>query len=179
MKRNLPKTLAFYIVPNTLLDDSSLKTIHFCYIHSYLNYANIACGSTYRTKVKTVHYHQKHAARIVFDQDKLTHARPLLRSPNALNVYQINLYQHLNFMHKVNNNVTTNAFHGIFTKPLYNYPTNFSYNSFSLKKCSLNSTKYSISFSDFLNNEEKQIRSYTIFSKKIKSKLLDAETEFF
>ena len=86
-------------------------------------------------------------------------------------------------MHKVNNNVAPIAFHEIFTKPLHNYPTNFSYSSFSLKKCSLNSTKYSISFRGpklwnyFLNNEEKQIRSYTIFSKKIKSKLLDAENE--
>ena len=86
-------------------------------------------------------------------------------------------------MHKVNNNVAPIAFHEIFTKPSHNYPTNFSYNSFSLKKCSLNSTKYSISFrgpklwNDFLNNEEKQIRSYTIFSKNIKSKLLDAENE--
>ena len=91
-------------------------------------------------------------------------------------------------MHKVNNNVAPIAFHEIFTKPSHNYPTKptitlFSYNSFSLKKCSLNSTKYSISFrgpklwNDFLNNEEKQIRFYTIFSKKIKSKVLDAENE--
>ena len=43
--------------------------------------------------------------RIVFIQEKLTHSRPLLRSLNALNVYQINIYQHLNFIHKVSNNV--------------------------------------------------------------------------
>ena len=49
-------------------------------------------------------------------------------------------------MHKVNNNLAPIAFHEIFTKPSHNYPTNFSYNSFSFKKCSLNSTKYSISF---------------------------------
>ena len=67
-------------------------------------------GSTYRTKLKTIHYHQKHAARIVFDQGILTHSRPLLRALNALNVNKINLYQHLNFMHKVNNNVAPIAF---------------------------------------------------------------------
>ena len=172
VEKKLAKNIGLLYRAKYLLDDSSLKII---YIHSNLNYANIAWGSTYRTKLKTVHYHQKHAARIVFDQDKLTHSRPLMRSLNALNVYQINLYQHLNFMHKVNNNVAPIAFHEIFTKPSHKYPTNFSYNSFSLKKCSLNSTKYSISFrgpklwNDFLNNEEKQIRSYTIFSKKIKS----------
>ena len=31
-----------------LLDESSLKTVYFSYIHSYLNYANIAWASTYK-----------------------------------------------------------------------------------------------------------------------------------
>ena len=48
---------------------------------------------------------QKHAVRPFFNQEKLTHSRPLLQSLNALNLYQINLYQHLNFMHKVSNNI--------------------------------------------------------------------------
>ena len=133
VEKKLAKNIGLLYRAKYLLDDSSLKTICFSYIHSYFNYANIAWGSTYRTKLKTIHYHQKHAARIVFDQDKITHSRPLLRSLNALNVYQINLYQHLNFMHKVNNNVAPIAFHEIFTKPSHNYPTNFSYNSFSLQ----------------------------------------------
>ena len=77
-----------------MLDNESLKAIYFSYIHSYLTYANISWGSTYFTKLKTVHYQQKHAARIIFNQNKLSHSRPLLRSLNALNVYQINLYQH-------------------------------------------------------------------------------------
>ena len=95
VEKELAKNIGLLYRAKYLLDDSSLKTIYFSYIHSYLNYANIAWGSTYRTKLKTIHYHQKHAARIVFDQDKLIHSRPLLRSLNALNVYQINLYQHL------------------------------------------------------------------------------------
>ena len=86
-----------------LLDESPLKTVYFSYIHSYLNYANIAWASTYQTKLKTNYYQQKHVAQIVFNQEKLTRPRPLLRSLNALNVFQINLYQHLNFMHKVSN----------------------------------------------------------------------------
>ena len=59
-----------------------------------------------QTKLKTIYYDQKHAARIVFNQEKLIHSRPLLRSLNAVNVYQINLYQHLNFMRKASNNVS-------------------------------------------------------------------------
>ena len=129
-----------------LLDESSLKTVYFSYIHSYLNYANIAWTSTYQTKLKTIYYHLKHAARIVFNQEKLAHSRPLLRSLSAMNVYQINLSQHLNSVHKVSNNVAPLIFNDMFKKPSHKHPTNFSHNNFSLNKCSLNSTKYSISF---------------------------------
>ena len=157
--------------------------MYFSYIYSYLNHANIAWASTYQTKLKTIYYHQKHAVWIVFNQEKLTHSRPLLRSLNALNVYQINLYQHLNFMHKVSNNVAPLIFHEMFKKPSHKYPTNFSLNNFSLKKCCLNSTKYSISFrgpklwNEFLNTDEKEISSYNLFSRKVKSKLLYTENK--
>ena len=112
--------------------------MYFSYIHSYLNYANIGWARTYQTKLKAFHYHQKHAVRIVFNQEKLTYSRPLLRSLNALNVYQINLYQHLNFMHKVSNNVAPLIFNDMFKKPSHKDPEKFSHNNFSLKKCSLN-----------------------------------------
>ena len=183
VEKKLAKNIGLLYRAKYFLDESSLKTVYFSYIHSYLNYANIAWASTYQTKLKTVHYHQKHAGRIVFNQEKLTHSRPLLRSLNALNVYQINLYQHLNFMHKVSNNVAPLIFNDMFKKPSHKYPTNFSHNNFSLKKCSFNSTKYSISFrgpklwNEFLNTDEKLISSYNLFSRKIKSKLLDTENE--
>ena len=178
VEKKLAKNIGFLYREKYLLDEISLKTVYFSCIHSYLNYANIAWASTYQTKLKTVHYHQKHAVQIVFNQEKLTHFRPLLRSLNALNVYQINLYQHLNFMHKVSNNVAPLIFDDIFKKPSHKYPTNFSHNNFSLKN---NSTKYSISFrgpklrSGFLNNDAKQVSSYNLLSRKTKSKLLDTE----
>ena len=81
-------------------------------------------GSTYFTKLKTVHYQQKHAARIIFNQNKLSQSRPLLHSLNALNVYQINLYQHLNFMYKFKNKQTPKIFNIIDT-PVHQYPTKF------------------------------------------------------
>ena len=71
-------------------------------------------GKTYQAKLKTVHYHQKYTVRIVFNQEKLTRSRPILQSLNALNVYQISLYQHLNFVHKVSNNVAPLIFIDMF-----------------------------------------------------------------
>ena len=85
-------------------------------------------------------------------------------------------------MHNVSNNVGPLIFN-MFKKPSYKYPTNLSQNNFSLKKCSFNSTKYTIYFrgprlwNEFLNNGEKQISSYNLFSRKTKSKLLDTENE--
>ena len=68
--------------------------------HSYINYENIAWASTNKTKLKKQFGKQKQAVRIIFNQDRLTHAHPLLKTVNALNVYQINLLQVLLFMHK-------------------------------------------------------------------------------
>ena len=77
---------------------------------------------------------------------KFTNSKPLLKNLNALNVYQINIYQHLGFMHKFNNNETPKVFNNIIKRPEHRYPTNFSSLNFSLKSYSLNNTKYSISF---------------------------------
>ena len=44
---------------------------------------------------------QKQVGRIIFNQDRFTHARPLLKTLNGLNVYQINMLQLLFFMHKM------------------------------------------------------------------------------
>ena len=82
-------------------------------------------------------------------------------------------------MHKVSNNVAPLLFNDMFKKPSHQYPTKFSHNNFSLKKCSLNNTKYCISlggpklWNEFLNTNEKQINSYNLFSRKVKLKLLD------
>ena len=59
------------------LDETSLKTIYLSYIHSFLNYPNIAWASTHFTKLKTIIYKQKQEARVVFDEDRLCHSRPL------------------------------------------------------------------------------------------------------
>ena len=152
-----------------------------------MKYANIASASTYVTKLKKINLLQKQAVRFVFNKDRLSHLRPLLRKINALNVYQINLYQHLNFMHKFNNQETPRIFNDLIKKLVHKYPTNFSKSNFCLKNVSLNSTKYSISFrgpklwNEILHKEEKELESYPLFQSVIKSKLLmiENETKYF
>ena len=133
-------------------------------IHSYLNYANIAWASTDTTLLKIVYLKQKHAVRIVFNKDKLTHSNALFKNMNALNVFQINIYQHLNFMHKSINNQIPSILSDFIKRPNHKYATNFSQSIFYLKR----SKKYSISISgpklwnDVINKQEKDIQSYSL-----------------
>ena len=100
VENKISKKIGLLCKTKQLLDNESLKSIYFSYIHSYLNYANIAWASTNPTKLKKIHYLQKQAAQI-FNEDWLCHSWPFLKNLNALNVYQINFYQNLNFMHRI------------------------------------------------------------------------------
>ena len=185
VENKLAKNIALLYRVNQYLNESSLKTVYFSYIHSYLNYANISWASTYPTNLKRIHLKQKHASCIFYSKDKFTNSKPLLKNLNALNVYQINIYQHLGFMHKFNNNETPKVFNNIIKRPEHRYPTNFSSLNFSLKSYSLNNTKYSISFrgpklwNGIPNNQEKEIQSFPLFQKKMKVKHLNLKTKPF
>ena len=153
------------------LNESSLKCIYLAYIHSYLNYTNIAWASTYRTKLKAIHLLQKCAVHIIFNENNMTHLRPLLWSLNALNVYQINFFQQLRFMYNFNKNETPKIFTNLIKKPLHKCPTKFSKSSASLKTFFLNVAKYCIfvprtqSLEWFFNKWGKRNKHLPIISK--------------
>ena len=161
VEKKLAKNIALLYRAMRILDKESLKTIYFSYIHPSLNNANIAWPSTYFTKWKTIHYQQKQGAIIIFNEDILTHSRPLLRLPNALNFYQINLRQHATFMYKFQKRLVPKRFNMAFEKPTHKYPTKFSESNCKCKKYSLASIKHSISvrgpkiWNEFLTKEEK------------------------
>ena len=121
-----------------------VSCIYFASVHLYLNLANIALASTYRIKLKAVLLLQKRVLRIIFHENNMTHLSPLLRSLNALNVFQINLFQHLRFMHNFNKNKTIITFTNLIKKHLHKYPTKFSKSSVSPKIFFLNVAKYCI-----------------------------------
>ena len=47
-------------------------------------FANIGWGSTDHTKLKNIYSKQKHASRIIYYEDRLTHARPLFKKMTPL-----------------------------------------------------------------------------------------------
>ena len=66
-EKKIQKNIGLLYRVSHFLNEDSLKTVYFSYIHSYLNYANIAWASAYATKLKRVYLKQKHAVI------KLTH----------------------------------------------------------------------------------------------------------
>ena len=73
VENKIAKNIGLPYLVSHFLNEYSLKTVYCWFIHSYLNYANIAWGITYATKLKRVCLKQKHALCIVFNKDKLTH----------------------------------------------------------------------------------------------------------
>ena len=116
--------------------------------------------------MKIINIKLKHAVTIIFNEDRLCHSRPLLKNLNTLNVYQVNIYQNPNFMHRLKNDNIPQIFTELIKKPKHKYPTKFSKSSYTTKSFSLSNIKYSISdrgqklWNDSLQNEEKKIQSY-------------------
>ena len=67
--------------------------------------------------------HQKHASRIIFFKDKVTHAIPLLQSINTLNSYQLNIFYILLFTHTVENKETPQIIRTVFSRTKIKYNT--------------------------------------------------------
>ena len=88
---------------------------------------------------------QRHAVRTIVNEDRLCHSQPLLKKLNALNVYQLSIYQNFNFMHRLKDDNITKIFTELIEKPKHKYPTKFSKNSYTTKSFSLSNMKYCIS----------------------------------
>ena len=56
LEYKLAKNIGLLNRASYFLNEHSLKTIYFSYIHSYLNYANIAWASTYVTKLNKLFF---------------------------------------------------------------------------------------------------------------------------
>ena len=109
----------------SFLNVRTLKMIFDSMAQSYVNYGNSVWASTHHTKLKYIHIKQKQIARLIFYKNKQHHARPLLKSLNALNVYQTNIFQILTFIIKSRNSVLPRALNEFFKDLHHKYPTRY------------------------------------------------------
>ena len=183
IQSKVAKSLGILYKAKFLLNQKCLKNIYFSFIHSYLNYANIAWASTHNTKLKKLYNQQKHASRIIYNEDRMTSAQPLLEKLRALNIYQINIYQTLLFMYKIKNNLAPNIFKNNFQDISHKYPTRHSAHNFQQLKTISKTTSFSISnrgpflWNNILEDHDKTILTFSLFKNQIKRRLFSIKNE--
>ena len=64
IENKISKNLGILYKARYLLNSQCTKQLYFSFIHTYLNYGNIAWGSTNKTKLNVILRRQKHASRI-------------------------------------------------------------------------------------------------------------------
>ena len=70
----ISKSIGILYKSRGIVKQPLLKQLYFSFIHCHLNYANLACASTYKRKLEGLYRHKKHAARIINFKDRFTHA---------------------------------------------------------------------------------------------------------
>ena len=159
------------------LNSKSLRSIYFAFVHLYINYANIAWASINKTYVNRILGKQKRAAKIMSSYGISTPSRLLMKEWNILNLYQLNILQHLLFMFKVKNRITPRVFNQAFSLKDHLYPTRFFDNSFKICDFNLKLTRQTI-WNKFLTQREKCYTSIEEFKNKIKGNILNLSNEF-
>ena len=163
------------------LNKRSLLVLDYSLIHTYMNYGNIAWGSTNRTNLKKINSLQKHATRIIHCKDRFAHARELFQESKILNVFRHNILNNLVVMHKIKSQTAPKILQGKFRKPTHKYPTHFSTSNYSIQPFKLSKSKYRISirghtlWKNISTNSEKKQESVTVFKNSIRKKLLELQ----
>ena len=92
-----------------------LKTLYLSFAHSYLNYGNIAWGSTTRKKLKKIASKQRPTIRVIYAAE---YTSENMEEMKALDIYKLNIYQVLTFMFKIKQDAAPAAFETINEKYL-------------------------------------------------------------
>ena len=79
-ENKIAKNLGLLYKARPSLERNALLALHYSYIQTYINYANIAWGSTCRTNRKKINSQQKHAICIIFNKNKFAHTKESLKS---------------------------------------------------------------------------------------------------
>ena len=99
----LSRAIGVLYKARSFINEKSRKRLYFSLIHSHLNYANIAWGRTHVSKLNKLHRLQKNTCKVVKCKGKYDSSGFLMKEMNGLNIFNMNLMQHLIFMYKFKN----------------------------------------------------------------------------
>ena len=188
LENKISKNLGILYKAKPFLNLKCLKQLYHAFVSSYLNYCNIAWGSTNFTNLKKLFSKQKHACRIIFSENRNTSVTHRLKEIGALNVFQLNIFQSILFMFKVKNGDCPILFQNQFQVINHRYPTRYSKNSYQIPQAALKATRFSMQYrgpylwNNILPNNLKTERSLIIFKRLLKILLLDMniiKTKYF
>ena len=141
-ENKIAKNLGRLYKARPFLERSALLALYYSYIQTYINYANIAWGSTCRTNLKKINGQQKHPIRIIFNKNKFAHTREIFKEQKILNIYQLNILSNIIFMHCVENKTAPSIFLTKLCNPSHVYPLNLSAHNFLVPTFKLKKSKY-------------------------------------
>ena len=157
LESKIPKKIGLIYTAKPIPNKESLLALYYSHIRSYLNYANLAWGSTYWTNLKKLRCQQNHAIWIVNNKTKFEPTAELFKSANVLSLYKLNVLSIVAFMHRVHTKASAPVFTGRFQRISHLYSTTSSTLNFSKPKIKL---KLSTEF-------QSRVRQYRMISLKI------------
>ena len=87
IEKKISKNMGISYKARDYLTMESLLSLYYAYIHTYINYANLAWASTIRTNLKKMNIQQKHDIHLIFSKDKFSHTKELFVQNKIFNVY--------------------------------------------------------------------------------------------
>ena len=146
IENKISKNIGILYKSKPFLDIKSLKQLYFSFINSYIDYCNIAWGSTNQTILKKILSKQKHALRIIFGQDKYTTVQHRFQEIGAQNIFDINLLKISLFMFKTHNGLSPSLFKDQFKPIDHKFSTRFSSFAYTIPKANLKCNCFSIKY---------------------------------
>ena len=87
-ENKIAKSIGLLYRAKPFLGKHSSLTLHYSYIHTYLNYANLSWAGTNRTNLKKL---LNHATGIVKNKTRVKDTKALFNAQTILNIYKLNI----------------------------------------------------------------------------------------
>ena len=89
LENKISRNIRLIFSAKTVLNKDSLTELYYSYICSYLSYVNMVWVSTHEIKLHKIHLKQKHAIRLICNENKFKHTKLLIRSLSHKSKYKI------------------------------------------------------------------------------------------
>src|SRR6218665_2351940 len=161
-----------YLIPTNVR-----LTLYYSLIYPYIAYCNIIWASNYKSRLYRLKILQKRSVRIIAGLPYNSHTDPIFKHFEILKLFQINLKQINEFMHRYSYSTLPTVFSNFFTPPAaHSYNTR---NSSTIKHAfaRTNSRKFSIRVAgpitwDELPRDIRSIPTLSLFKTKLNSWLI-------